>query len=676
MMLLARNLSGDSVPIPAVDDCCHWDWREVGFSLCLSIAPSARMNNITLSSMLNEFSTKNSLTDKDTLCFEKFASYSLLANDYYDSFDQDLVGTGNCVGVDAVAIAISDVLVYTQEAAKSLTTGQFDACFNFIQAKTSSNLDLGDYLKFLQTVSVFFSGGENDQPDELKNAYRIKAHIYSKAAKFRALPILNLRYVYTGEGRSVNSTIQTQINALVESIRAQPYTFSEVTSTLVGATELANLYKESLNRTTKHLMFQRHVALPKLASATAAYLGVAKCVDYIEILKNQHGAMNKGVFYDNVRDYLGAKNPVNADIEKTIRSTSQRNLFSVLNNGVTLVAKKVVPSGDTFEISGFQVVNGCQTSHVLFNNRKAVTDDMYLTVKLIETDDVDLSSSVIKATNSQSVVMKEAFATIKPYHKQLEDFFKAMNAKGHRFFYERRPHQYDDDESILNGEIVSAPLLIKSFVSVVIEEPHKVHFYYGQILRDYNNESNTLLFDENHHPGLYFVSHLLASKAKEAAARGKVASWSYHVALLIKKILGVRLDISDKITDERISKMIEDIQSRVSAAANQAVNLVKNMNFGRDENMIPDNTKMLLAKLAEEKAKTYIELGTASSTKSGALADGVYRVKNLDLRDGLVAFGYGPNAYSLKGAEGLPKELNRAICQVNIKNGDVVKVDD
>lgn len=630
------------------------------------------MNNITLSSMLEEFSVKNSLTEKDTLRFEKFSSYSLLANDYYDSFEQDSVGTGNCVGVDAVAIAISDVLVYTEEAAKSLTTGQFDTCFNFIQAKTSSNLDLGDYLKFLQTVSVFFSGSEADQPEELRNAYRIKTYIYSKAAKFRSLPTLNLSYVYTGEGKNINSTIQTQTDALVESIRKQPYKFSEVASNLVGATELASLYKESLNRITKHLMFQRHVALPKLTSATAAYLGVAKCLDYIEILKNQHGTMNKGAFYDNVRDYLGSTNPVNADIKKTINSASQRNLFSVLNNGVTLVAKKVVPSGDTFEISGFQVVNGCQTSHVLYNNRAVVTDDMYLTVKLIETDDVDLSSSVIKATNSQSVVMKEAFATIKPYHKQLEDFFKAMNTRGHRFFYERRPHQYDDDESILNEEIVSAPLLIKSFVSVVIEEPHKVHFYYGQILKDYNNESNTLLFDENHHPGLYFISHLVASKAKEASARGKIRSWSYHVALLIKKILGIKLDVRDKVTDEKISQIIENIQAKVSAAANQAVDLVRSMNFGRDENMIPENTHKLLSRLAADKAKIYIERATASPIENKTLADGVYRVKNLELRDGLVSFGYGPTAYMIKRGDNLPDGLKKTVCQITIQNGIVI----
>lgn len=634
------------------------------------------MNNITLSSMLNEFSSKNSLTDNDTLRFEKFASYSLLGNDYHDSFEQDSVGTGNCVGVDAVAVAISDVLVYTEAAAKSLTTGQFDACFNFIQAKTSSNLDLGDYLKFLQTVYVFFSGSEDEQPEELKNAYRIKTHVYSKAAKFRTLPELNLNYIYTGEGKSINSVIQTQTDTLVESIRNLPYTFSVVVNNLVGATELANLYKETLNRTTKHLMFQRHVALPKLVSATAAYLGVAKCLDYIEILKNQHGVINKGVFYDNVRDYLGAKNSVNADIAKTIQSESQRNLFSVLNNGVTLVAKKVVPSGDTFEISGFQVVNGCQTSHVLYNNRMEVTDDMYLTVKLIETDDVDLSSSVIKATNSQPLVMKEAFATIKPYHRKLEDFFKAMNAKGYRFFYERRPHQYDDDESILNSEIVSAPLLIKSFVSVVIEEPHKVHFYYGQILKDYNNETNTVLFVENHHPGLYFVSHLIASKAKEAAARAKVTNWTYHIALLIKKILGVKLDDRNAVHDERISQIVQDIQSRGNVAASQAVNLVKSMNFGRDENMIPENTKKLLAKLEDEKATVHRERAMASPNKTNTLPDGAYRVKDLEIIDGSVAFMYGPNVYTFKGANGLPKELIKSACQVTIKNSNVVNIND
>ena len=643
------------------------------------------MNNITLTSMLREFSNKNSLDSSESLSFEKFTTHSILANEYHDSFEIESAGTGECVGVDAVAIAVSDILIYSTEAAKSLTAGQFDASFSFIQAKTSSSLDLGDYLKFLQTVFVFFTEGLESQPEELKNAFLIKEHIYSKAAKFRAQPELRLHYVYTGDGE-VNSILSTQINSLVNQIRSLPYRFSKVTSKVIGATELASLYKESLNRITKSLMFQRHVALPKLESATAAYLGVSSCLDYIELLKNHDGNINKGLFYDNVRDFLGAENSVNKDIEGTIKSQSQRNLFSVLNNGVTLVARKVVPSGDRFEISGFQVVNGCQTSHVLFNNRDHVTQDMYLTVKLIETDDVDLSSSVIKATNSQSIVLREAFATIKPYHRRLEDFFRAMNEHGHRFFYERRPHQYDDDDAVTRSEVVSAPLLIKSFVSVALEQPHKVHFYYGQILRDYNSESTTLVFDDSHHPGLYFVSHVIASKCKDIAIRNKVGRLSYHLALLVKKLIGINLNTNDKLSDNVILKLLDKINTEFDAAANEALIALTEVNFGENDHMIAEKTTALLEVFKKRKQQLYKAKSASTVTakeradpapaaNSIELVDGKYRVKNLTFpSESSVIFQYGPNEYTLPHASKVNGGIPAASAQVVISKGVIVTI--
>ena len=111
------------------------------------------------------------------------------------------------------------------------------------------------------------------------------------------------------------------------------------------------------------------------------------------------------------------------------------------------------------------MVNGCQTSHVLFENKGALTSDMFITLKLIQTSDLDLTGKVITTTNSQSTVTKEAFATIRPYHRTIEDFFTAMRAQGYDYYYERRPHQFDDREDIRETLIVSAPVLIKSFVS-------------------------------------------------------------------------------------------------------------------------------------------------------------------------------------------------------------------
>ncbi|WP_223485459.1 AIPR family protein [Stenotrophomonas indicatrix] len=651
------------------------------------------MNSITLNSMLNEFSAKNSLTGSESIRFEKFTSHSILANDYHDSFDVELVGTGDCIGVDAVAIAISDIIVYNVEAAKTLTSGQFDVTINFIQTKSSASLDLGDYLKFLQTVFIFFTSSIEMQPKELRAAFEVKEHIYSKASKLRSAPELRLNYAYAGDGTPLNDLFKIQIDTLVGQISDLPYLFSKVTSRVVGADELGNLYKESLNRTTKNLMFQRHVALPKLESASAAYLGVSRCIDYIELLKNHDGNINKGLFYDNVRDFLGAENGVNKDIESTIKTEGQRNLFSVLNNGVTLVARRVVPSGDKFEISGFQVVNGCQTSHVLFNNREHVTPDMYLTVKLIETDDVDLSSSVTKATNSQSVVLREAFATIKPYHRKLEDFFKAMNEKGHRFFYERRPHQYDDDDAVLRSEVVSAPILIKSFVSVALEEPHKVHFYYGQILKDYNSGTTTLVFDDSHHPGLYFVSHVIASRAKELASKKGISSLSCHLALLVKKIIGININVSHKYTDDTILGLLDKVGREFTSASRTALAILGKVKFEVNDHMIPEKTDELMNALKSNRADHHrgrskaehlvvpstpqlapkSPLGLKPENSHSMLGNGIFHVKQMQSTpDGKISFGYGPRTYILEYDQSVILPAAGASSTVKVINNRIV----
>lgn len=657
--------------------------------------------------MVEEFSRKHNLSEKLSIKFEKFVSYSLLSNDFYDSFDLEKVGTGDCVGVDAIAISLNDVLVYTEQEANLLTKGQFQANFSFIQTKTSSSLDLGDYLKFLQTVYVFFSGKLEDQPEELKNAYAIKQHIYGRASRFRDMPQIDLSYVYTGRGVVDDETFKTQIAKLTDSIREIPYISSYVDSKLLGASALADRYKETLNRITKKLVFQKHFALPKLSTATAAYLGVARCSDYIEILKNQDGKINKGVFYDNVRDYLGSENPVNTDIANTIKSVDQRNLFSVLNNGVTVVATRATPSADIFEISGFQIVNGCQTSHVLFNNREYVTDDMYITIKLIETDNIDLSSSVIKATNSQSVVMKEAFATIKPYHKRLEDFFDAMVTKGYKFHYERRPHQFDDHEDISADDIVSAPVLIKSFVSVVLEEPHKVHFYYGQILKDYNTEKSTILFADSHHPALYFVSHLIAAKSKDIAVKNRMGAWSYHIAMLVKKYLKLPMGLNDAMTDGKATSLLAAVEAGFEEAAVAAMAAIRSCKFDKNDLMIPDKTSILTDAFYRSLAKSSSS-GTTSTEakpqkekpptnpnhknvgfKPGAnldnpkinrssheieIQDGIYAVKNLATDENEVFFQYGKKSYRIKRAQQGDQLEAVASASVLVKGGRVMKI--
>ena len=78
---------------------------------------------------------------------------------------------------------------------------------------------------------------------------------------------------------------------------------------------------------------------------------------------------------------------------KTSTLNKEYDFFSVLNNGVTIVAESISSSGNKFTINNYQIVNGCQTSHVLFNNKYLDgMDNTNIPLKLIGTNDENVKS--------------------------------------------------------------------------------------------------------------------------------------------------------------------------------------------------------------------------------------------------------------------------------------------
>ena len=71
----------------------------------------------------------------------------------------------------------------------------------------------------------------------------------------------------------------------------------------------------------------------------------------------------KSIFYENVRDFLGP-NAINQEIADTIASDAS-DRFILMNNVVTMITRILRTTGDRFFVQDFQIVNGCQTSHVL-----------------------------------------------------------------------------------------------------------------------------------------------------------------------------------------------------------------------------------------------------------------------------------------------------------------------
>lgn len=638
------------------------------------------MENIILSGMLKEFVAKHNLErDIPEDQFEKFVNFCLFKTDHYDTFDFDKVGTGKCIGVDGVAISIGGVIVDEMANAEVFTKTDFEAKLLFSQAKTSSSFDLGDFLKFVATVKIFFGNDRESVPDELHKAYDIKNHIYNRSGKFRSgvYPVLEISYVYTGNFDRKNKQIQDQVNGLLMDLKNMRYTFSDVKSNIYDGDDIARLYRETLNNIKKEVPFQRHVALPAIKGARSAYLGVMRCSDYVSMIKKENGEINKGLFFENVRDFLGTDNPVNEDIASTINNPEEHNKFAVLNNGITIVAKKVNPSGDVFEILKFQIVNGCQTSHVLFNNKDNLTDDMYLTVKLIETSDVDLSGKVISTTNNQTHVTKEAFATIRPYHRKLEDFFNAMRDYGYKYFYERRPHQYDDDEDISQNLIATAPSLIQSFISVILEEPHKVHYYYGTLLKEYNKGQSELLFAKDDYPGLYFLAYHIVFRVRNAVKNDRdIKGWRYHLAMMVKSLLAHGLKKDVLISDKKFLEIINDIDSNFDEAFNLASGVLKRQNFGENRFTEEELTEVLKREVLKEKGSKKISFGKKAKSSDMKLSNGrcVGLIDVIDSEKEEVTIKYGPFYLTSKVGQDILLLTKGSRVGFSIQNNEVVSV--
>lgn len=619
------------------------------------------MDNIILKGMLNEFAGRFDLVDdNEDFRFEKFVNYCILKTDFYDSFDFDKVATGHATGVDGAAVVIGGVIVDEIDDAKSLTRQQFNAEFHFIQTKTSISFDLGEYLKFTATVRAFFGDQLSAVPPELTNAFNVKELVYQRSAKLRELPTVYLHYAYAGHNRLSDDNILAAIENERLALKAEKYKFSDVVLEIHDGDGIATLYRTTKNDVSGKLSFQRHTAIPPIPGATAAYLGVAKCSDYVNLLCKQNGELNKALFTENVRDFLGVSNPVNSAIEKTVLDPNERDRFAVLNNGVTVVAGKVIPSGDTFELSRFQIVNGCQTSHVLYERKNDLSEAMYLTVKLIETTNIDLYGRIIATTNSQSHVTKEAFATIRPYHKTLEDFYNAMRSSGYQYYYERRPHQFDYDDDIPQRSVMSAPQLIKCFISIAMEEPHKVHYYYGNLLQEYNQNETSEIFSESDYPGLYFACGHIIDRLKSRYSRvGEMKDWIFHLGLLVKKQIAPWIKKTGIQKDSKFLENLSSLESGFEQACVNAAKVIKSLKLDRNQNRNPETTKLIIRTLFETNSNAsrqgQEQESVPQQTKARviSLLDGEYIgvVEAVDFKEGrkLIDLKYGPFILHLDG---------------------------
>lgn len=497
------------------------------------------MDRIT-SALLNEYSTENSIEAlPEEARFERFASYLAVSPHIVDTFDTADIATGSGAdtGIDAVATVVNGTIVTDAELVPELvqTNGYLDVSFLFVQAERSANFEAAKIGTFGFGVTDFFKEAPTlPRNQAIREAAAVMNEVYRYSARFtRGNPICRLYYVTTGNWQD-DPNLVARRQAVIEDLR-ETRLFRDVAFSCLGADEVQKLYNQSRNAIARDFTFADKTVLPEMPGVSEAYLGVLPAPDFLALLQDDSGNLIKTLFNDNVRDWQDY-NSVNAEIRTTLITPEIKTRFALMNNGVTIIAKTLRATGNRFHIEDYQIVNGCQTSHVLYDYRLQIDRTVMVPLRLIATQDEDVIAAIVKATNRQTQVKEEQLIALNDFQKKLEAFFAAYD-QPRRLYYERRSRQYDTIAAVEKTRVITLSNLIRAYAGMILEEPHRTTRNFKALTEKVGAE----IFGADHKAEPYYLAAVALYKLEYLFRNGTIDSKykpaRYHILLAIRLLM-------------------------------------------------------------------------------------------------------------------------------------------
>lgn len=432
--------------------------------------------NPVISAQCAQFKQEKSLHHLNSSeVFEVYSIFSVLRGQLGFSVDPlDAHLRGDEFGLDGVAILINGQLCTDTDAVQDALENQInpEVEFIFFQSKTGSAFDYGDITKVFDAIEQFFRFDHYHESLQLSDLSDCAKIIYTRAVT-RRNPGIRIYYCTTGIYQKPDRTERLLINRKKRLIDRSMFDPSRFTIELVGAERLQTLYRSATRATQACIEFPRQVPLPKVDKVDQAYIGFISGSELIKLveLKDESGevtGIDRTVFYDNVRDYKGSS-LLNSSIAETIDNNEGED-FVFRNNGITVIAKSIHRTADEFRLDDYQIVNGCQTTNILFSKRENLAN-ISVPLRLIGTSDNDFISSIIIGTNSQNAIRDEQFLALMPFVKNLEEYCRHVD-ESHIIYIERRESQFNQRD-IERARIMPLTILMKAVSATLLRQPNR-----------------------------------------------------------------------------------------------------------------------------------------------------------------------------------------------------------
>jgi hypothetical protein len=368
-----------------------------------------------------------------------FANVKHLNGIELDDLIDGIMGEGGDEGIDHCYIFCNGTLVADEEHPLNKES---HVKVKFFQTKKETGFSADGFRKTKEGIEEIF-----DLEIDLKNLTKIGANpdfiektdlirkIYRKCGLVKAKFSCEVFYVTIAS----DLNIPQKIRHLEAQLKNNPLNIPFEVNYL-GAQELLNL-TESIDEIIEINFISQPLEIKDRDVTTSGYSGFVSGNDLVECLLDQNGSFKSHLTEGNVRYFLGEDTSINTSIIETAKTKSKSDIFWAMNNGLTIIGDAVAPLGSNqYSVTNPQIVNGCQTIHCLhaaYEELEQLPKTLKVFVKIVNTNDLEVQTDIISATNSQNPVKTASLKANDNIQRNIE---KHLGKSA--IYYERRENYY------------------------------------------------------------------------------------------------------------------------------------------------------------------------------------------------------------------------------------------
>jgi len=542
--------------------------------------------------------------------FEAFINYIIFRR--YSSqiiSPSELVYEGDDPGIDGVMIFLDDEPVSTSEEIDDYLKNRkkdVEVTVVFTQAKTSESWSKSEINTFESAITDFISPSVSyPQADFLKNIRNIFRILVENVGKIKGgRPNCQAFFATTAtspNAREILAARDTLKNRIVDS-----GVFGNVDVTLVCREQIVSMWGSAEGRVSANLEILASAPFLPTKEIEEGYVVTVRAKEFIEkLLSDANGRLRQGIFDENVRDFLGIESNVNQEMTRTLQTEEKRSYFGILNNGVTIISPDVRQAGLKITLENFQIVNGCQTSNVLFENRLLIDNQVTIMLKIIETSDPTVIDDIVRSTNRQAKINDEQFLATLDCIKSIERYFEARaTEEEYPIHFERRSHQFSSNQNISEVRIFGIKEVCRCMAAMFLERPDLASRYPQRL----TSELKDLVLQNRYREDFYYTAAYCNYRIKILLSNNKIEQkfskirWHLMHAIRFYLLGGAKINLDNRKHAElcrKIQAFMRNDERNIQIIANLCANIV-------DIEKI-DSDKLKTSRLADEVKKRALQ---------------------------------------------------------------------